>query len=92
MCLNPSIQDKLRTEVQAVQTDHPTMDDLNALPYLDAVVRETLRFYSTVGGTLRTVVGDDCIPLSEPYIDRQGVKQDHIKYVPCRGGCSWDTD
>jgi cytochrome P450 len=41
-------QTRLREELQTVSTDSPTMDELNALPYLDCVVRETLRAYAPV--------------------------------------------
>jgi hypothetical protein len=39
---NKDIQVKLREELTTVPTDNPSMDELNAPPYLDAVVRETL--------------------------------------------------
>ena len=34
------LQDKLRDELLTVSTDNPTMEKLNSLPLLDAVVRE----------------------------------------------------
>lgn len=74
------MQDKLRAELQTVSTDTPDMDELNALPYLDAVLRETCRVYCTIPILGRSATRDDIIPLAEPYIDRNGVKQDHIKY------------
>lgn len=40
---NVEIQSRLRTELLTVDSDNPSMDELNALPYLDCVVRETLR-------------------------------------------------
>ena len=39
----PDVQRKLRDELFQIQTDTPTMDELNSLPYLDMVVKETLR-------------------------------------------------
>ncbi|THV06952.1 cytochrome P450 [Dendrothele bispora CBS 962.96] len=43
------IQNKLRQESSTFDTDFPTMDELNYLPYLDAFVRsEVLRFYAPV--------------------------------------------
>ena len=41
----PEVQRKLREELLSVDTDKPDMDQLNSLPYLDAVCRETLRLY-----------------------------------------------
>ncbi|KAJ7111767.1 cytochrome P450 [Mycena epipterygia] len=47
---------KLREELLSMPTDNPTMDELNSLPYLDWVVRESLRLYSPVAFTLRVVM------------------------------------
>jgi hypothetical protein len=48
------------------------MDELHALPYLDSVVREALRLYSPVAFSTRMVFEDDVLPLSTPYVDKQG--------------------
>ncbi|KAJ3824342.1 cytochrome P450 [Lentinula raphanica] len=78
-----AIQDNLRQELLQVQTDSPTMDTLNSLPYLDAVVRETLRLHSPVSSTMRVAMKDDVLPLSTPYTDRKG----NVHYeVPVRKG------
>ena len=75
----PRIQSKLRGELSAVQTDAPSMDELLALPYLDCVVRETLRFHAPVTFTLRAANADDAIPTSEPYKDRNGFLHHEIR-------------
>ena len=62
-----------------MSTDSPTMDELNALPYLDAVVRETLRHHAPVAATTRVAVQDDVIPLDTPLTDRNGRTRDHIE-------------
>ncbi|KAF9265908.1 cytochrome P450 [Marasmius fiardii PR-910] len=62
----PDIQRKLREELLGVSTDTPTMDELNSLPYLDAVVRETLRLHAPVPTTTRMAVRDTVLPLNEP--------------------------
>ncbi|KAI3616017.1 cytochrome p450 [Moniliophthora roreri] len=74
----PDVQTKLREELLTVPTDNPTMDELNALPYLDIVVRETLRYYAPAPLTGRTCTTDDVVPLAEPYIDRNGVVQHQL--------------
>ena len=74
-----AIQTKLREEISRVPTDYPTMDDLNGLPYLDAVVRETLRLYSAVASTQRCARKDDCIPLSKPFTDKKGIVRNEIR-------------
>lgn len=57
------------------------MDELNSLPYLDAVVREALRLYAPVPATMRAAAKDDIVPLSAPYTDKEGKKHDSIMYV-----------
>ncbi|KZT42351.1 cytochrome P450 [Sistotremastrum suecicum HHB10207 ss-3] len=72
MTQHPSIQSKLRAELRTVDTDTPSMDVLNALPYLDGVVRETLRYFSIVPSTLRIAAEDCVVPLKNPVVDRYG--------------------
>ena len=78
---NKDIQTKLRQELWKVSTDNPTMDDLNGLPYLDAVVRETLRLYPPGPYISRQATKDDCIPLSKPFTDRKGIVHNEIRLV-----------
>ncbi|KAI0328401.1 cytochrome P450 [Cubamyces sp. BRFM 1775] len=75
----PEIQQKLREELLSLDTDTPTMDDLNSLPYLDAVVRETLRLHGPVAMLIREAKKDDVIPLSEPFTDRYGRVHNEIR-------------
>ena len=77
----PEVQRKLREELLSVDTDKPDMDQLNALPYLDAVVRETLRVHAPVPIITRVAMKDDVIPVAEPFVDRYGKLQNHIEYV-----------
>ena len=76
---NKDIQTKLRQEISDLSTDNPSMDDLNGLPYLDAVVRETLRLYPAVYAILRGAGKDDCIPLSKPFTDNKGIVHNEIR-------------
>ncbi|KZV81802.1 cytochrome P450 [Exidia glandulosa HHB12029] len=69
---NLEAQKKLRDEVLAVPTETPTLDMLNALPYLDQVTREVLRLHSAVTFVQREAIMDDVIPLSNPVVDRTG--------------------
>ena len=55
------------------------MDELNALPYLDMVIRESLRLHAPVPASIRVPVKDDVIPVSAPFTDRNGDVQDSIK-------------
>lgn len=76
---NPEVQKKLRDELLAVPTDTPTLDALNALPYLDQVTREVLRLHAVVSFLLREVSSDDMIPLGNPIVDGKGRTITHIK-------------
>ncbi|KAJ6530019.1 cytochrome P450 [Mycena vulgaris] len=80
---NQSAQSKLREELMTVSTDNPTMEELNALPYLENVVRETLRAHTPVVSVRRMAMVDDVLPLSTPYTDPAGVVHDSL---PIRKG------
>jgi cytochrome P450 len=60
------------------------MDELNALPYLDAVVRETLRVHAPVPATMRVAAQDDIVPLGTPFVDRKGRETNVIESVHFR--------
>ncbi|KAF8436030.1 cytochrome P450 [Boletus edulis BED1] len=70
---NPDIQTKLRNELIELGPADPTYDQLsNGLPYLDAVVHETLRIHAPVREATRIADEDDVIPLSEPVRTKSG--------------------
>ncbi|EMD33454.1 hypothetical protein CERSUDRAFT_160359 [Gelatoporia subvermispora B] len=68
----PKVQKKLREELFTLNTETPTMDELNSLQYLDAVVRETLRVHAPVAVTTRELTKDTVLPLGTPYTDTRG--------------------
>jgi len=76
---SPKVQRKLREELLTVDTDNPTMDQLNSLPYLDMVVRESLRVHAPVPSTMRVAMKDDVLPLSKPFTDRKGNVHEGIR-------------
>jgi Cytochrome P450 len=57
------------------------MDQLNALPYLDMVVRESLRVHPPVAFTNRVSMKDNILPLSKPVVDRNGRVHHTIRKV-----------
>ncbi len=75
------VQEKLRVELLRVPTDNPTMDELNALPYLDKVVREAMRLYPPVPLIARVATADDTVPLEIPVKDEEGNIQEYIRSV-----------
>ncbi|KAF7310487.1 Cytochrome P450 [Mycena chlorophos] len=79
LSLYPDIQQRLRDELANAGTD-ANADAIDALPYLDAVVRETFRFTPSVHGTIRVATADELIPISSPVTLRDGtVATDHIR-------------
>ncbi|KAI0763492.1 cytochrome P450 [Trametes elegans] len=81
---NQEVQDKLRREImeakEASGGDIP-YDDLVALPYLDAVCRETLRLHVPAPFRFREARKDTVLPLSEPVRGLDG-KLMHQIHVP----------
>jgi len=78
------VQEKLRLELlETNAADGLTYDELNRLPLLDAVCRETLRVYPPVTILLRVPTKDTVLPLSAPII---GVDGNLISEVPIAKG------
>lgn len=75
---NPDVQTKLREELLLIGGD-PTYEQLtSSLPYLDAVVHETLRVHPPLQEFTRVAAEDDVIPLSQPVRTKSGKVVDHI--------------
>ncbi|KAK0231603.1 cytochrome P450 [Armillaria fumosa] len=73
LCKNIDIQNKLRTELVEFGNTDPTWEQLNSsLPYLDAVVHETLRMHPPVFETTRVATEDDVLPLATPVVTKSG--------------------
>ncbi|XP_054648675.1 sterol 26-hydroxylase, mitochondrial isoform X2 [Dunckerocampus dactyliophorus] len=60
---NPHVQDRLYSEVNAVCANRrkPDADDLRRMPYLKAVIKETLRLYPVVPGNGRFTTENEVI-------------------------------
>ncbi|KAJ7358446.1 cytochrome P450 [Mycena albidolilacea] len=77
LALHPEVQAKLRAEI--IDTKETlSHDELVGLPYLDAVIRETLRLYPPVTAMTRTVTQDCILPLSKPITGIDGRRLDAI--------------
>nr|BAL05185.1 cytochrome P450 [Phanerodontia chrysosporium] len=74
------VQDKMRAELVAASPDGEDIpyDTLVALPYMDAVCRETLRLHPPVNMMSRETREDVMMPLSEPI---QGVNGETISEI-----------
>nr|VWO95436.1 Isochorismate synthase/isochorismate-pyruvate lyase MbtI (EC (Salicylate synthase) (EC (Salicylate synthetase) (YbtS protein) (Yersiniabactin biosynthesis salicylate synthase YbtS) [Ganoderma boninense] len=69
LCQHPDVQDKLRAEIRAAIDQYGMeipYDELSALPYLDAVCRETLRLYAPANISIRQAKNDTVLPFSQP--------------------------
>ena len=73
----PEVQDRLRTELRSVLPTTPigslTEDEVQSLystiaelPYLDNVIKETLRLIPPVHSSIRVATQDDVVPTSSP--------------------------
>ncbi|KAF7777643.1 hypothetical protein Agabi119p4_3715 [Agaricus bisporus var. burnettii] len=79
------MQQRLREELLNVATQSPTVDELNALTYLDAVIRETMRLHSPVPMTIRLATEDDVLPLQTPVVDKFGKLHHEIRILKGQG-------
>jgi len=80
---NPGVQARLKEELASVPVYNPSQvcgqdeivahfDAIDRLPYLDAVMKETVRLAPSIHSTIRVAMADDEIPLSEEMIMRDG--------------------
>ncbi|KAL0567122.1 hypothetical protein V5O48_014867 [Marasmius crinis-equi] len=77
----PEIQEKLREEIrhkerEIAAEERPetgfTAENLESLPYLNAVVKESLRYHPVVVRLQKAALMDDCLPLSESIKMKHG--------------------
>ncbi|KAJ7084910.1 cytochrome P450 [Mycena belliarum] len=78
---NVAAQTRLREELLSLDTESPTLEELNSLQYLDCVVRETLRVHSPVIASVRQALQDDVIPLAQPVTDMHGEVHESLRIV-----------
>ena len=75
---NQDVQAKLRDELQTSShnrgrgEEEISTENLDGLPYLDAVVKESSRLYPPVENAFREATREDVIPVSKPFEDGSG--------------------
>ncbi|WVQ71929.1 hypothetical protein IAR50_001471 [Cryptococcus sp. DSM 104548] len=75
---HPDIQAKVRAEIlECAETLTP--EQIDELPYLDAVVKEIMRCNPSLPGTVRTATRDDIIPLAVPVKMSDGATANEIR-------------
>ncbi|KAJ6602781.1 cytochrome P450 [Mycena vulgaris] len=72
-----------REELLTIYSDTPTIEDLSTLPYLDSIIKETLRIHAPIPTSIRRAMHGDVLPLSKPYLDTKGKLHDTL---PIRKG------
>jgi len=82
LSINPRIQNRLREELQSLHSIED-MSLVDKLPYLNAVVQETLRLCPPAHSTIRVAIKDDVIPLSYPIKLRDGTVTPEVHI--CKG-------
>ncbi|KAF9253982.1 cytochrome P450 [Marasmius fiardii PR-910] len=83
LATHPEVQEKLGEEINdAFQGSDIPYNQLVSLPYLDAIVRETMRVYPPIHWVLRTAIKDTVLPLSTPVICADGSAVNEI-FIPC---------
>ncbi|KAJ7706346.1 cytochrome P450 [Mycena rosella] len=89
LSMHPEKQDRLRAELSSFTTIDPSYEELtNGLPYLDAIVRETLRLHPVLSESTRVALEDDVLPLSKQIRTVSGTL---IDKVPIRKGTELTT-
>jgi cytochrome P450 len=69
---NPAVQQRLRSEILSATA---SAEQIDSLPYLDNVIKETLRLVPPVHSTIRIAAHDDVIPTSEPVRMNDGTQR-----------------
>ncbi|KAH9968095.1 cytochrome P450 [Russula dissimulans] len=79
LACHPAAYAKLTAEARGFSTDSPSMEELNGMTYLDCVTREVLRLHSPIPNTYRVAKDDVVVPLSEPFVDRYGIRREELR-------------
>ncbi|ODN87686.1 hypothetical protein L198_06910 [Cryptococcus wingfieldii CBS 7118] len=66
------VQDRLRKELLSVNEERPPFETLDNLPYLEAVIRECLRFFPAASFIYRHATEEATVPLGTPVIGKNG--------------------
>ncbi|KAI0292218.1 cytochrome P450 [Multifurca ochricompacta] len=82
---HPDEQWQLREEILAARAgengDDSKMVNLDALPFMNAVIKETLRFDTVVPHLFREAIRDEVVPLSKPIRCKSGKVIDEL-FIP----------
>ncbi|KAF5319614.1 hypothetical protein D9619_008560 [Psilocybe cf. subviscida] len=82
---NPGWQIRLRDEVKMAQegSKELTLELYDRIPFLNALIKEVVRFYSTIPYTERIAIRDTVVPVSKAVTSRSGRK---VTEIPVKKG------
>jgi cytochrome P450 len=89
---SPSSQSTLRAELFSLSSSlppgaaHPSLSDLSSLPYLHAVLNETLRMSPALTSTVRIATRSTVLLLSTPIVNNRDPSQPPMRELPIRKG------
>ncbi|KAK0204546.1 cytochrome P450 [Desarmillaria ectypa] len=88
LCNHPEQQERIRKEIAEVRTrvgieDELSSTDYDSMPFMNAVIKETLRLHPILPALMRVAGSDDIIPLLEPVTTSMGVK---LYEIPVKKG------
>jgi len=82
---NPKVQSRLRDEIRKTEAtvyargdSQLKAQDLDSMPYLNAVIKEGLRFHPAAPQVLRMALQDEILPLSKPILTESGDMIDEV--------------
>ncbi|PBK70225.1 PAH-inducible cytochrome P450 monooxygenase PC-PAH 1 [Armillaria solidipes] len=82
---HPEDQNKIREEISQgrLQNGKLSSTEYDSMPLLNATIKEALRLHPIAHTLMRRTVQDECLPLSEPIITKDGKV---LKYIPIPKG------
>ncbi|KAK0449920.1 cytochrome P450 [Armillaria borealis] len=88
LCNHPEQQKRIQQEIAEIRTrvraeDELSSADYDGMPFMNAVIKETLRFRPIIPAIMRVAGSDDVIPLLEPVTTSTGAK---LTGIPVKKG------
>ncbi|KAF8243368.1 cytochrome P450 [Wilcoxina mikolae CBS 423.85] len=77
LALHPEIQEKLYKEISLVSESELNVENTRPLPYLQAVVNESLRFWNPVPSGIQHQTGPEGVTVAGQYIPKNTVTRTH---------------
>ncbi|ETS76339.1 hypothetical protein PFICI_11726 [Pestalotiopsis fici W106-1] len=95
---NPEVVEKLRAEVEFLDGNPPSVEQLAQFKYLRDVINETLRLFAPISVNMKTAVRDTVLPVGggsdgkSPIVVKEGVTVGYLVYGVHRRKDLWGAD